>query len=250
MNQDHFWLTDAQFAKLKPHLPTDTRGKPRVDDRRVISGIIHVIKSGGRWVDAPVYGPRKTLYNRFQRCAAKGIWSGIFDALANAGGAPTQLLIDCSAVCAHRSAAGGKKGNSTRPSADRGGRTTKIHALTDGMCRPVAFLLTGGHVADCTAGELLIDRMPPTSLLNADKGYDSDAIRRQVKQRGAFANIPPKANRKWKNCFSPYLYQDRNTIERMFCRLKDFRRIVIRCDRLATNFLAAICIAATVSYWL
>ena len=120
MDRDHFWLTDLQFAKLRPHLPTDTRGKPRVDDRRVISGIIHVIKSGGRWVDAPaVYGPRKTLYNRFQRWAAKGIWSGIFDALANAGGPPAQLLIDSSAVRAHRSAAGGKRGNSIRPSADR-----------------------------------------------------------------------------------------------------------------------------------
>ena len=120
MNRDHFWLTDEQFAKLRPHLPTDTRGKPRVDDRRVISGIIHVIKSGGRWVDAPAfYGPRKTLYNRFQRWAAKGIWSSIFQALANAGGPPAQLLIDSSAVRAHRSAAGGKKGNSTRRSADR-----------------------------------------------------------------------------------------------------------------------------------
>lgn len=120
MNRDHFWLTDEQFAKLRPHLPTDTRGKPRVDDRRVISGIIHVIKSGGRWVDAPtVYGPRKTLYNRFQRWAAKGIWSSIFHALANAGGPPAQLLIDSSAVRAHRSASGGKKGNSTRRSAGR-----------------------------------------------------------------------------------------------------------------------------------
>ncbi len=62
--------------------------------------------------------------------------------------------------------------------------------------------------------------------------------------------IPPKANRKWKNYFSPYLYRDRNAIERMFCRLKDFLRIATRYDRLATNFLAAICIAATVSYWL
>ena len=106
MNRDHFWLTDEQFAKLRPHLPTDTRGKPRVDDQRVISGIIHVIKSGGRWVDAPaVYGPRKTLYNRFQRWAAKGIWSSIFHALANAGGPPAQLLIDSTAVRAHRSAA-------------------------------------------------------------------------------------------------------------------------------------------------
>ncbi len=63
MNRDCFWLTDEQFARLKPHLPTDTRGKPRVDDRRVISGIVHVLKSGARWVDAPsIYGPHKTLY--------------------------------------------------------------------------------------------------------------------------------------------------------------------------------------------
>lgn len=109
--------------------------------------------------------------------------------------------------------------------------------------------MTGGHIADCKAGKALIARMPPPSLLNADKGHDSDAIRRQVKERGAFANIPPKANRKWNKCFSPYLYRDRNAIERMFCRLKDFRRIATRYDRLATNFLTAICIAATVSYW-
>lgn len=65
MNKDCFWLADDQFARIKPHLPTDTRGKARVDDRRVISGIVHVLKSGGRWIDAPsVYGPHKTLYNR------------------------------------------------------------------------------------------------------------------------------------------------------------------------------------------
>ena len=128
MNRDHFWLTEAQFSRLEALLPSGTRGKPRVDDRRVISGIVHVLKSGGRWVDAPeAYGPHKTLYNRF---------------------------------------------------------------------------------------------------------------------------VPPKANRRWKNCFSPHLYRNRNAIERMFGRLKDFRRIATRYDRSATNFLAAVCLAATVSYWL
>ena len=74
MNRDQFWLTDMQFSKIEPHLPTDTRGKARVDDRHVISGIIHVLKSGGRWADAPPeYGPRKTLYNRFVRWAEKGV---------------------------------------------------------------------------------------------------------------------------------------------------------------------------------
>ena len=118
MDRDYFWLSARQFARLEAHLPTDTRGKPRVDDRRVISGIVHVLKSGGRWADAPsVYGPRKTLYNRFVRWAAKGVWVDIFHALASAGGPPVEVLIDSSAVKAHRCASGGKGGNSRRRSA-------------------------------------------------------------------------------------------------------------------------------------
>ena len=120
MNRDFFWLTKDQFARLKPLLPSDTRGKPRVDDRRVISGIVHVLKSGGRWIDAPdVYGPHKTLYNRFVRWAAKGVWADIFDILASAGGPPAQVLIDSSAAKAHRCASGGKGGSKIRQSADR-----------------------------------------------------------------------------------------------------------------------------------
>jgi transposase len=119
MTGSHFWLSEEQFTRLEPHLPTDTRGKPRVDDRRVISGIVHVLKSGCRWADAPdVYGPRKTLYNRFVRWAAKGVWTNVFHTLASAGGPPAQVLIDSSAVKAHRCAAGAKGGSVTRPSAD------------------------------------------------------------------------------------------------------------------------------------
>ena len=132
----------------------------------------------------------------------------------------------------------------------RGGRTTKIHALTDEHCRPLAFLITGGNVADCTAGATLLDRLPECDVVNADKGYDANNLRKQIRDRGALANIPPKANRKEKLCFSPFLYRDRNAIERMFCRLKDFRRIATRYDRNAANFLAAVCLSAAVSYWL
>jgi len=132
----------------------------------------------------------------------------------------------------------------------RGGRTTKIHALTDGDCRPLAFLLTGGNVADCTAADALLERMPSTSILHGDKGYDSNAVRRKIENMGAAPNIPPKKNRLWKTCFSPVLYRDRNAIERMFGRIKDFRRIATRYDKLARNFLAAVCLVATVCYWL
>ncbi len=92
--------------------------------------------------------------------------------------------------------------------------------------------------------------MSSARILHGDKVYDSDEISRQVEGMGAMPNIPPRSNRLWKNCFSPVLYRDRNAIERMFCRLKDFRRIATRYDRLAINFLAAVSIAATVSYWL
>src|SRR5215212_1655607 len=122
MNRDYFWLSEAQFARVAPHLPTDTRGKPRVDDRRVISGIVQVLKSGGRWVDAPdVYGPHKTLYNRFVRWAAKRVWVKLFQALAQAGGPPAHVLMDSSAVKAHRSASGGKGESRARPSGARAG---------------------------------------------------------------------------------------------------------------------------------
>ena len=250
---DQFWLTDEQFAKIAPHLPTDTRGKERVDDRRVISGIVHVLKSGGRWTDAPreVYGPKKTLYNRFVRWAAKGVWVGLFETLAQRRRATrpgADRLLRREGAPLRR---GRKRGEQNQAiGRSRGGRTTKIHALTDRFCRPLAFLLTGGQVADCKAGALLLERLPACRIVLADKGYDSDAIRRQIEASGAAPNIPPKVNRRWKPCFSPVLYRGRNAIERMFCRLKDFRRIATRYDRLATNYLAAVCIAATVSYWL
>ena len=84
---------------------------------------------------------------------------------------------------------------------------------------------TGGQVADCKAAAALLAHLPPTArVLHGDKGYDTDLIRRWVEANGTLPNIPPKANRIWKNCFSPVLYRARNAIERMFCRLKDFRR--------------------------
>ncbi len=100
------------------------------------------------------------------------------------------------------------------------------------------------------AADTLLDQVSAAGLVHGDKGYDSNAVRQKIEAMGAAPNIPPKSNRVWKNCFSPYLYRNRNAIERMFSRLKDFRRIATRYDRLAKNFHAAVCIAAVVSYWL
>ncbi len=120
-----FWLSDGQWERLRPLLPNKPRGVPRVDDRRVISGIVHVLQSGCRWRDAPaLYGPHKTLYNRHKRWSGKGVWRDVFEALAAAGGPPAEVLIDSTHVKAHRSAAGGKGGRTSRPSASAGAVAT------------------------------------------------------------------------------------------------------------------------------
>lgn len=113
-----FILDDRQWARLAPLLPNDTRGVPRVDDRRVIGGIVHVLRSGCRWKDAPAaYGPHKTVYNRFVRWAAKGVWIEVFQALAGAGGPPAEVLLDSTSMKVHRCATGGKGGSARRRSA-------------------------------------------------------------------------------------------------------------------------------------
>jgi transposase len=115
MRRNLFWLSDGQWVRIKPHLPTDVRGKKRVDDRRVISGIIHVLKSGCRWCDCPPeYGPPTTIYNRFTRWAERGIWERLFRALADRGRSTDVQMIDSTHIKAHRSASGGKGGSRRR----------------------------------------------------------------------------------------------------------------------------------------
>ena len=112
MSDHHFWLSDAQFSRLQPLLPNKPRGVPRVDDRRVISGIVHVIRNGLMWRDAPErYGPHKSLYNRFVRWSAIGVFDRIFSSLAAESEATGTVMIDATHLKAHRTAASlSKKG--------------------------------------------------------------------------------------------------------------------------------------------
>src|SRR5204862_5592842 len=132
----------------------------------------------------------------------------------------------------------------------RGGRTTKIHALSDPDCKPCAFHLTPGQDADIAAGPALLKLAPPMSSLIGDKGYDGDGFRAEIVNRGAKPVIPHKSNRVTLHSFSKRAYKGRNVIERCFCRLKDFRRVATRYDKLARNFLAAVHLAAVVAYWI
>lgn len=110
---DLFRLTEDQLGRVSPHFPK-SRGIKRVDDLRVLSGILHVIRNGLRWRDAPAeYGPPKTLYNRFVRWTRAGVFADIFSELAGAAGIPDRLMIDSTHLKAHRTAASllAKKGD-------------------------------------------------------------------------------------------------------------------------------------------
>jgi len=118
----NFWLTDEQFNEIKPLLPNKPRGVPRVDDRRVLSGIIFCLQRGYRWSDVPAeYGPAKTLYNRYKRWSEAGVFERVFVALAAQGADFRTLMIDASHIKTHRIAANGVKktpatgGPSARP---------------------------------------------------------------------------------------------------------------------------------------
>jgi putative transposase len=102
---DLIWLSAAQMRRIAPYFPL-SHGVPRVDDRRVVSGIIFVIRNGLRWRDAPAaYGPHKTIYNRFIRWSRLGVFNRIFAALSAAGGKPDQLMIDATHLKVHRTVA-------------------------------------------------------------------------------------------------------------------------------------------------
>lgn len=115
-----FWLSDEAWARIEPHLPKNQPGARRVDDRRVISGIIHMLKSGGRWADCPsAYGPATTVYNRWNRWSRRGLWRRLLAMLSAQGPLNELAMLDATFVKAHRSAHGGKGGPRRRPSASR-----------------------------------------------------------------------------------------------------------------------------------
>ena len=204
MPDHYFWLSDAQFARLQPLLPSKVRGVPRVDDRKVISGIIHVIRYGLMWRDAPTcYGPHKTK-GALSRCIGR----------------------------------------------TRGGLNSKLHAVCDGDGKPLILVLTAGQVSGYLGADTVLPALPEADVMIADRGYDNNRLRKALTERNIKPCIPGRANRKEPIVYDTELYKSRNLIERLFGRLKDWRRIATRYDRCAHTFYSAICIAATVIFWL
>ncbi|MFD2136724.1 transposase [Novosphingobium resinovorum] len=141
---DLLWLSEAQKRRIEPYFPL-SHSVPRVDDRRIISGIIFVIRNSPGWRDVPAdYGPPKTIYNRFIRWSRLSVFNKIFAALS-AKGKPDQLVIDATHLKAHRAAASVlKRGCSRRIGGTKGSLNSELHAVCDGQGRPLVMLLSEG----------------------------------------------------------------------------------------------------------
>jgi transposase len=193
---DLFLLSEAQMRRIERYFPL-SHGIARVDDRRVVSAIVFVIKNGLRWRDAPrEYGPHKTIYNRFVRWSRLGVFNKIFAALARKGGKPERIMIDATHLKAHRTAASLLKKGLFPDVSGAPGLNSKLHAVCDGHGRPLVMLLSEGQMSDYKGAALMLPAMPKGKRLLADKGYDADWFRAALAKRPIAACIPSKSNRK------------------------------------------------------
>ncbi|WP_156807282.1 IS5 family transposase [Brucella ceti] len=247
MTRRCYELTDHEWSIISPLLPNKPRGVARVDDRRMLNGILWRFRTGSPWAEVSErYGPPTACYNRFVRWRKAGVWDRLLEAVSKAYDGDI-VMIDSTCVRVHQHAATGKKGDGDDGGMgrSRGGLTSKIHALVDAEGRPVNLRLTGGQIADCAEADALTNELGEGDILLADKGYDTNAIRAKAAARKAWANIPPKSNRKGSFVFSRWVYRQRNLVERFFNRIKQFRGIATRYDKRPENYLAAVKLVAT-----
>ena len=246
-----FDLTDFESSVIEPLLPTDWRGKERVDDRRVLNDIVWRLRTGAPWHDVPErYGPHTTCVNRFNRWRRRGIWARLLAAVSEAYDGDIQM-IDSSSIRVHQHAANTKKDAGSRcMGRSRGGLTTKacphggeIHALVDADGLPIALKIAEGQAHDGRSADDMLTTLEEGDILLADTAYDSDERRARNEARGAFANIKPMTRRKTTQVFSRYLYRSRNLVERFFNKLKRSRAIATRYDKRVDN-LASVQLAS------
>jgi transposase len=226
-------VSEKTIEETKSYFPR-SRGRERVDDRRVISGIVYVLRNGLKWKDVPKeYGPYKTLYNRCIRWSKLGVFARILQKLAKTE--TKVLMIDTMHLKVHRTAASLRKGR----------LGSKLHAVCDGDVRPGRLLLTAENVSDLVGTRELMKDLPNADYLLADKGYDADWFREELRQRRVKPCIPPLCHRRIQLPYNVDSYKRRHKIENIFGRLKDWRPIATRYDRCAPTFFSSICIACS-----
>src|SRR5262245_8245690 len=183
-------LSDHEWSVIQVMLPTKSRGKPPVNDRRVLNGIFWVLRSGAPWRDLPaIYGLPTTSYNRFVRWRRAGVWESIMRALTAAQNAAMQM-IDTSMVRLHQHAACIADSGKQAVGRSGGGLTSKLHVVVDGQGLPVRDGITPGEAQGNRLCSALLTGLSPRTMVLADRGYDADWIRALVNHQGGWANIP------------------------------------------------------------
>ena len=203
------------------------------------------------WRDLPAaFGAWQTVYGSFRRWTRSGLWQALQTVLSAACD-PEYLMIDSTAVRVHAHGAGPAGGQLAQAMGrSKASLSTKIHLACDALGYPLGFILTGANVSDFDQCKpLLRAHLRPGATVIMDKGYDSDAIRAYVNQLGGVAVIALHPSRSKKPAFDEHLYCERHRIENLFARLKTFRCLATRYEKLHATFAAMLCLAS-ILIWL
>ncbi|WP_431272477.1 IS5 family transposase [Dankookia sp. P2] len=261
-------LSDAEWTRLRALLPESPRtGRPHKDHRLGLDALLWLARTGAPWRDLPErFGPWRSIATRFYRWTRCGLWEHILSALrqmADArGGIDWEVhMVDGTNIRAHRHAAGGKGGQHAQAlGRSRGGFGSKLHLRCDRRGRPMAFVLTPGERNERMALPDLLaagavrrggrgpPRLRPKTLVG-DRGYTGQPARDLLRRRGIAAAIPQLRTEKRPRLMDWNLYRERNVVERLVGRLKEYRRVATRYDKLAACYLAFVQLTA-VRMWL
>jgi transposase len=217
-----------------------------------LDALLWMARSGGRWRDLPErLGAYAIVKRRYYRWIEMGVLDDMLAVLAREADLEW-LMIDSTIVRAHQHAAGARKEKGGRMprglGRSRGGLSTKIHVAGDALGNPVRLIASPGQRNDIAFTHDLVDGFEAGATI-ADKGYDADHLHEKIAETGAEIVIPPKRNRKVQRPYNTYLYKERNLIERFFNKLKQFRRVATRYDKLLANFMGFVKLAA-IAIWL
>ncbi len=252
-------LTDEQWAALEPLVEAcRPRGKtPPRDLRRTIGAIVWRHANGARWRAVPAeHGPWWRAAQLFIRWAKLGVWPRLLEAAQARGVELGMAFLDGTSIRAHSKAAGAAKTGATARERDRrealgrsrGGFGTKACVVADGQGRAVAFALAPGQAHELPLAPGLLDRLPRVPLwVVGDRGYSADAFRELIWSSGARPAIPTRSNEAAVAC-PDYIYNNRNLVERLWGRLKEWRAVATRYEKTAASFLGVLCLAATADW--
>ena len=239
-------FSDAQWERIEPFMPP-CKGRPGGAHRKFFDALLWMARTGAPWRDLPErLGAWNVVYQRYAYGCKKGHFERLFQGVQQPD--MEEVMMDRACCRAHQASAGARK--TSGPQAigiTRGGLNTKIHAVCDALGNPLRFVLTPGQRHDSKPVPELLGGLPANTLL-ADKAYDSDKIVQAAQAQGMEVIIPSKANRKQPRALDKHRYKARHLIENLFQRMKVFRRVATRYDKLDVTFLGFVHIAGTMKW--